>query len=78
MKCNNCESTERDKLASTQSGIVWKCNECGLEYREFTCEPRNVYVRPDKLREKIHIIRQEDTINYLLRHLFFRIHMCWK
>lgn len=72
--CNNCGSNLATVVAATESGLVRRCSTCGLEYREFACEPRNVYMRPGKLSEPTHIIRQSETLAYLQSHISFPVY----
>lgn len=66
-ECNHCGEVNGVVIAATESGLVKQCTRCGLQYREFACEPRNVYKRPAKLAEPTHVKRQKATFEYLMR-----------
>lgn len=63
--CNHCGSSSATVVYTTESGSVRRCTNCGLEYRRFTCTPRNVYMQPNKLSARVHANRQEETLEYL-------------
>jgi len=65
MNCNSCGSDRLTRVYKAEFGYIMMCENCGLVFRDYSGERRNIYARYDRMLADSHIDRFKHTVKLL-------------